>query len=460
MNNYKKFKSIVALSLFAISFLGGCSSSSNSGDGDKNETDDDSDSLILTDSNSDSSTYGYSDSDSNLIETPPELPVKCEIISRNQQLSGMGDGKNLSIDFDGTDVFGAWTYVTSQETLPHIETGMFQSETGSFDIQSYLSGSVIAEDTFLTASDGKFALVWLDGRTDWDPDCLSSNVDKCIKDVAFMTFKGGFPEASAPLRITENRDNIIGRPKAASIDNSFIVVWRESGSLGGTTVFLSIVDSDLNVGKPVKISDDDHGDTFDNLILSASSESILVMWSTLHNYEIEFRLLNPDGTIKSEIKKIDTASQYFYPSSAADDNGYLVSWSRKLVNDYEIFTQRIDEDGNLEGEENRITFTDSDIYESKLSFSSHDGLMITWLSSKENGSTTCIDSSCSKKAFAAPLNIDGTLQASPLFIGPGTDYLASSENLSLSFAKDRWITGYESFRNFRTQLAYSTFVCK
>jgi hypothetical protein len=194
--------------------------------------------------------------------------------------------------------------------------------------------------------------------------------------------------------------------------------------------------------------------------IAVNGNTALVMWSVYNNYGIDYILLDSKGAIKSKILNIGNTVQTFYPNVESGNGKFLVSYGRLTDADSEIFTILLGDKGRAEGAENRITYTDTPVTVSTLTYDKDRGFAIAWLSDKPNGSSVCVDSLCNIKSFAALLNNDGSLASESVFTGPDSNYLAPSSGLTISSVANEWITGWRSRRNFRGQLSFSTFTCE
>ncbi|MBN2343964.1 MAG: hypothetical protein JXX29_06945 [Deltaproteobacteria bacterium] len=450
-----KIQSYVWFMVLVLSFSGvwGC---------DDGGADEDTDSSIDTGVPDDSDT-GDTDTGTDTeveSEIPPQLPSLCSASVSAAFLSGGGDGRMPTISaVSESDALVAYAYDPQEDgSTSRIQLATYDDDAAEYVSYTLFEDSIVSSEPRMTNNGTGYALVWLEGRTEWDAGCLTGASDDCRVDVALTTIDSGVSNESVPVRVSQE-GVAQGRPAVVPVSTGWLAIWGESNQ-GDVSVVAAHVSAAGTVGAVQDISGDNFADEVPRISAAVVDDTVLVLWRGSSQRTLYYRMLNITGQSLGETQILFDGETAYQPVAAADTVGFMVAYGRWTQNDGEIFTRRIDVQGTFVGTENRITWTNTVTRYASLAFVPGKGFAIGWLSDTANGSSSCVDSVCAAKVFGSVLNDDGSLAAEPIMLSDGADDLNPCKELTIGTNGTDWLVTYELRRNLRQQLAYSVFSCQ
>ncbi|MBN2528365.1 MAG: hypothetical protein JXR76_18395 [Deltaproteobacteria bacterium] len=398
-------------------------------------------------------------------ETPPQLPERCATGTVAGKLSGDGNGTMPAISNLKNEAIAAFTYdERDTASLPAVQLGFWDMASGEWLNGYPFDDAYMSNNSSIADNGTTLALVWLEGRAEWNPACVPSDGSganpTCQQDVAFATITTGLVNESIPLRISTS-GLAIGTPSVVSTSDGWVVLWGEAAT-SHQSVWSAHVSSDGVVSAPLQICDvaSECRTSSDPRIITASvGDTLLAIWPGYSQGVFYVARLTKAGTLLATPVVLNEEPVY-EPSLTASNGEFMISYGMNTLNDAEIFTRRIDSSGQFVGEANRITYTDDPVKESFVTWVDGMGYAVAWLSKKANGSDVCVDSKCKSKVFASILDNTGALAAVPVLVSIGETELNPCLYVTLGGQGFTWIAAYEILRNMRTQILYSTFTCQ
>jgi len=153
---------------------------------------------------------------------------------------------------------------------------------------------------------------------------------------------------------------------------------------------------------------------------------------------------------------LDEGVDTFPPRIVAGNEGFLVTWSRRTVEDFEVFSHLLTGTGALLGEPNRLTWTISDESGAVPAWDG-DTYAVLWFGNRANGTEECVDSNCEDQAFASVLDANGAMASVPVLLSNNPN---PSSNGDLAFDGSGWTTAFEVRRNARQQVFRGRMECE
>jgi hypothetical protein len=410
------------------------------------------------DSGTDTDTETETESDTGEDETPPDLPSDCSATSVNIGMSGTGDGRTPSVAYN-IETLMTWAYDDAGVAVPanwRIQAATFVPD-GGVSIQQPMSATIIAREPSMASHANTFGIVWLDSR--WDTSCTANLQNNCHLDIAFMRFDpAGIPDDTTPFRITEAA-NLSTRPAIVGTDDGWLVIWLQPDTTdNGTMMAVALPptgDPGGSVPTPVQVSQTE-GVDIPGLSIAALGTTAVAVWLVPGQQEIMARKLNLDATTSGDAFTIDEGLSVIGPAIVAGSDGFLVSWSRRTFDDFEVYTRMLDEAGSLEGDMNRATWTVDDIIGSQPAWNGS-SFALLWLSNRDNGAQDCYDPACENQVFVAELDELGAPRTAAVQLSTNPNPCAFP---ALSWDGMGWTALWELRQNMRQQIVRGQMTCE
>ncbi len=440
------------LPLLAALLACGCGGGSDAGDAGPSDTD----SQTETETDTGTGTDTDAGTDTGEDETPPDLPSLCAATLFNAATSGDGDGRSPAIASADSSVL-AWMYDPQADGQPEqwrVQASEYAPDAGTDPVASEpFSPAPAALSLAMAASGGVFGAAWLDSR--WDPACDSNDPDSCLVDIAFTSLDAAaVPAAAEPSRLTTN-----GAARAelaiAPTPTGWLVAWttEDAGNLRAAAM---PVDTDGVAGVYQILSGNE---TFfsdsSSVALAAGPEIAVAVWSA----DLQSVVAQPvgfDGAAVGDPVVVDQDVPCTTPRIAASDDGFLVTWSRKTVSDFEVFSQLLDAGGAPLGAPNRLTWTTTDASGAVPAWSGS-AFGVVWLSDRDNGSDECVNTDCTEQLFGSVLDAQGALASTPTLLSDNANH---SSNAEVAWDGAGWSAAWEVRRNMRQQVYRGRFTCE
>jgi len=411
-----------------------------------------------TDTDTDTDTDA--DSDTGEDEIPPDLPALCSAVVFNAGTSGEGDGREPKIAWGTPSAAAliAWTYDPQDEGLPE----QWRIQTTPYDplapdispVAPFALPSSVASWTAMSVRDSGFGAVWLDSR--WDPACDVDDPDSCSVDLAFAALDDSGASAGDPVRLTTDGVSR-SQPAIAGTPDGWLVAWAEADDSDTQRLMALSLTADGVPGAPQIISGDE-------IVSNDSSEVAIAAGGTLavavwRGDDLDTILAQPmsfDGVPTGEPVIVDQGVQTRSARIAAGEDGFAVVWSRRSVDDYEVFSRLLTGTGAPLGEANRLTWTISD---ESGAVAAWDGTSygVFWLGNRANGTEACVDTNCEDQAFVSVLDADGALASVPVLL---SDNANPSSNGDLAWDGSGWTAVWEVRRDMRQQVFRGRLTCE
>ncbi len=401
-------------------------------------------------------------------EIPPTLPELCRAdriqipaSEKDDWFSGNeGDGRDPVIDYDESAMM-AWSYFGSAadagweiEAVPY-EPGVDGGLDGSI-LESpgpVATRGPIARSPAIAARGEEFGLVWQDGR--WDLSCDETSFTKCHQELAFLRIdsEGQPVDSPDPIQITMDA-TITAPPDITATASGYVVVWVEEGEMGPRVMAVALTEEG-NPGTVQQITEEGTPERSMPISVAAINDTVVVVWSPKEQDQILARILNGQAEPQGDPYPVDEGIMCINSKIAASDNGFMVSFSKQPFTDLEVFTKKLNMNGNPVGEANRITWTKVDSDGSSIA-SNGSTYAIAWISSQANGKDRCPTKECNEQVFAALLDEDGALSTTPIRL---TNDPNPAGSLAFSWDGAGWTALWELTRNQRQQVFYGRMVC-
>ena len=419
----------------------------------ENDTDTDTDTGSETDTDTDTET----DTDTGEDETPPALPASCQAVTVNTFVSGDGDGAipALALSEGGLVAWGYDPQEDGADAQWRIQIAAYDPGTGPGATADPMSDTVIARKPSAAHRDGAYGVSWLDSR--WDGTCSSEDQESCAMDIAFMTFDAtGVPTNTIPLRVTNSGSPETG-PLLEPTADGWLVAWGVSAAGETLTAWAVPLDPTGNPGTAVQVSGEGVIDDDSGLDLAVSGDTAVLVWADEDQHEILAAALNLDGTAKGDPVPIDSGDLMITPTVAGKDDGFMVAFSKRPNDDFEIYTMPLEADGTpADGAEPaRASWTTSNAMSSKLAWSGTTWGM-AWLSNRNNGEADCLEDGCESQVLFCELDEGGA---------PATRSVVLSTDPNPSFDEDLawdgsgWTAAWALRQNMRDQIVYGRATC-
>jgi len=399
------------------------------------------------------------DVDTDTGEVYPAYPSVCKVVTRNDELSGDGDGRGVALVSNGNNWFSGWVYKDKTNENPTMLLQIAIARNGMPESFTPFEDSVKSTDVSVAVDGNTLAVAWIESRSEWDSDCSLENSDACDSSLAFMTFVDGVAAESLPIKLTAGM-RVSDVPMVRRFGDKWIVVYARGFRTGSSTIEALFVEDDFSVSTPVVLSKVEQANKPSYLSVGVSSNVSVVSWLNSNQHSIGYVTIDLKDDLVSEIKIIDEGVKFSSPRVVAGKNEFLLSFSKMVNNGLELFTRKINLSGELKEEQYRISWTKRGVGNSSLAYDANSGYSIAWLSPEKNGATSCIDSKCSDKVFATSLDKHGALQHEPLLVSHGLEDLNSCLNPVVTSFVDGWVVAWQSLKNMRYQLSYSDFYCE
>ncbi len=415
------------------------------------------DSGIDSGTDTDTDTDTDSDSDTGEDETPPDLPSDCSATSVNILTSGTGDGRTPSIAHD-IETLMTWAYDDSGVAVPAnwlIQMATFVPD-GGVSVQEPMSTTIIARKPDMASRANTFGVVWLDSR--WDTSCTAALQNDCNLDIAFMRFDpAGIPDDTTPFRITEAA-GLKTRPAIVGTDDGWLVAWLQPDTIDdGTMMAVALPatgDPGGSVPTPIQVSQTEDV-ALPGISIAAVGTTAVVVWLATGQQEIIARKLNLDATTSGDAFAIDEGLSVIGPAIVAGSDDFLVSWSRRTVDDFEVYTRMLDAAGSPTGDMNRATWTVDDIMGSRPAWNGS-SFALLWLSNRDNGAENCYDPACENQVFVAELDEHGTPRTAAVQLSTNPNPCGFP---ALSWDGLGWTALWELRQNMRQQIVRGQMTC-
>lgn len=403
-----------------------------------------------------------SESDTGDGETPPNLPELCTVTYAQNPLlpqdpiSGDGDGRSPDVGFSGSAIV-AWAY-DERGTDPDwdIQVAPYRPDADAGVVDDPVEPAPspkIGTDPRLAARQGKFGIVWLDGR--WDPKCDPTNSDNCVEEVAFIQIDNtGNPLMSEPLRVSL-QSMLSGRPSVAATSSGYDVAWIE-GPGDGKQVVAAAVSDDGKLGQQYQISTGSEVYPDQRPQIAAVGDTVVAVWLSSDQRRLMSRVFKAGAAPQAEEKVIDEGHSCLSPSLAAGQDGFVVSWAAEYDSGYEIFTAKLDSNGNFSGQINRATWTYGDVKYAVLAAHGSD-YALAWLSSKSSGEKSCAVATCNPQVFATSLDSNGEVSGKPVKL---TDNPNSCNEVSIAWDGSEWTAIWELRGDMRQRIYLGRMKCE
>lgn len=392
---------------------------------------------------------------------PPELPSLCNTSVYAEYLSGTADGQTPTIStISSSDSMMAWAYDVKEAGSNFlVELASFDAAAGEYTAEIPFADSVISTNTRMTNNGMSHGLVWIEGRSAWDEDCTPEGVGGCDPDVAMATITNGQVNETAPIRVSQT-GQAMGKPSIVAVSGGWVVAWG-TGVVGKVSVMAAYVNAAGVVGAPINVSGEVYADDFPQISMAVYNNAIVLLWRGISQNIIYYRMLNATAQATTAPLVLAEGNFASAPSAISDTTGFMVSYSLGTTDDSEVFTRRIQPNGQLVGQRVRLTWTASQrTIWSALAHMPGGKYGVAWLSKSANGNSTCVDSVCSDKVFASILNSDGALAAEPILVSEGEGDLNPASDVVIGTNGAEWLVAYELRKNYRQQIVYSTFSCQ
>jgi hypothetical protein len=415
-----------------------------------------------TDMDTDTDVDTDSETDTGEDETPPDLPALCSADVFNTATSGDGDGRDPKIAWGTTSgaALMAWTYDPQDEDLP----AQWRIQTTPYDplapeisaVEPFDLSSSVASLTAMSARDSGFGAVWLDSR--WDPACDADDPESCAVDLAFAALDAaGAAFALDPIRLTA--DGLPrSQPAIAGTPDGWLVAWAQTDAESDLRlVSLSLAPDGTPAGEPQVISGDELISSNAADVAIAVGETIAVaVWRGSGLDTVLAQPVSLDGAPIGDTVIVDQGVATRSARIAAGDDGFAVVWSRRTVDDYEVFARLLTSAGAPLGEASRLTWTISDEAGTTASW---DGTSygVFWLGNRANGTEECVDDNCEDQAFASVLDADGALASVPVLL---SDNANPSSNGDVAWDGSGWTAVWEVRRDMRQQVFRGRMTCE
>jgi hypothetical protein len=448
---------LCCLLLLASGVLGGAcgddGSSFAAGDGGP-------DSGTDTDTDADTDTDTDTGSDTGEDEIPPDLPALCSVDVFNEETSGGGDGRQPEVAWDTSSAAAliAWSYDPQGEGLPEqwrIQTTSYDPLAPEIVPVEPFTWSTVASWTAMAARDGGFGAVWLDSR--WDPACEPEDPDSCAVDLAFAALDAaGAAAAADPIRLTADGVRR-GQPAIAGAPDGWLVAWAQADATATLRLVAAPLSADGVIAEPQIISGDESitGDSAD-VALAVGGTLAVAVWRADDPEAILAQPMAFDGTPIGEPVIVDQGVPARPPRIAASGDGFAVVWSRRTVDDYEVFSRLLTGAGAPLDEANRLTWTISDESDATVAWGGA-SYGVFWNGNRASGTEECVDPNCEDQAFASVLDADGALASVPVLL---SDNANPSSNGELAWDGSGWTAVWEVRRDLRQQVFRGRMECE
>ena len=209
-----------------------------------------------------------------------------------------------------------------------------------------------------------------------------------------------------------------------------------------------------SVPTPVQVSQTAGVDN-PGISIAAVGTTAVAVWLATGQQEVMARKLNLDATTSGGAFAIDDGLSVIGPAIVAGSGDFLVSWSRRTVDDFEVYTRILDEAGSPQGDMNRATWTVDDIVGSRPAWSGS-SFALLWLSNRDNGAQECYDPACENQVFVAELDEYGAPRTAAVQFSTNPNPCAFP---ALSWDGIGWTALWELRQNMRQQIVRGRMTC-
>ena len=409
------------------------------------------------DADADTDTDTDADTDTGEDDTPPELPAACSISVLHQPVSGDGDGRWPAIVRGGDHALITWAY-DEQEG----EAEDWDVQVASFDLEAApivgeaaepINPSALSEKPAMAHRDGVFGVVWLDAR--WDPACDTADLDACRRELAFLELDPtGQPVDSAePVQITLDED-VNGRPSIAATSSGYLVAWNDTAGSSGTAQVVA-VGADGTPGAVHLLGEQGAAAPMRRVAVAALGEQAIVAWLGIDQTNIYTQEIGPDGAPLGEPRELGDMTPCLRPRLAAGDDRILLTWTKRPVEDYDVYSIALDGSGAPIGDEQRITWTDRDVLYATPVWDG-ERFAVAWLGDRADGADECAVDSCNDQVFITALDAAGAPRARAVRV---SDNPNDSSVADITWHPGGYTAVFEVRRNMRQQVFYGTILC-
>jgi hypothetical protein len=437
----------------AILLAGGCGGGADDG-ADAGSSDTDTQTETETETGTETETDTGTDTGED--ETPPDLPELCATTLFNAVTSGEGDGRSPSIASSGSTVVG-WLYDPEDagtEEQWRVQAAAYDADAGTDpSVAEPFTAVPAAQYMAMAVSGDAFGAAWLDSR--WDPLCDPSDPDSCAVDIAFAVFDdAATPSGDEPLQITTTgaaRHEL----NLAPTPSGWLVAWTAADT-GTLRAMAATIDASGVASAPQIISGEE---TFFNdstgVALAAGPETAVAVWSADLSSVIA-QVVGFDGVAVGDPIVVDDGASCMSPRITASEDGFLVTWSRKSYNDFEVFSQLLDSGGALVGSPNRLTWTTTDA-DGAVPAWNGSAFAVVWQCDRANGADACENEDCTAQLYGSVLDAQGALASVPTLL---SDNANPSSNAEIAWDGAGWTALWEVRRNMRQQVYRGRFTCE
>ncbi|MCK9459980.1 MAG: hypothetical protein M0R80_10110 [Proteobacteria bacterium] len=412
-----------------------------------------------TDTDTDADTDTDTDTDTGENETPPDLPALCTVDVFNAETSGDGDGRTPDVELLGASGLIVWSYDPQEDGMPEqwrIQVTPYDPLAPAIAPVEPFASSANALLPAVAARDGAFGLLWLDSR--WDTACNPDAPPSCSVEVAFAALDAaGTPAAADPIRLTTSNRAMRGRPAIAKTPDGWLAAFGESDATDAMRLMSATVSAAGVPGTPQIISGDAAiSANSSDVALAVSGDVAVAVWRDEDLSTIFAAPMSLAGAPAGEPVVVDQGVDTRFPRIVAGSGGFLVTWVRRTVEDYEVFSHLLTGTGALLGEPNRLTWTISD---ESFPVPAWSGARygVLWFGNRANGTLECVDSNCEDQAFASVLDADGAMASVPVLLSNNPN---PSSNGDLAFDGSGWTAAFELRRNARQQVYRGRMECE
>ncbi len=344
------------------------------------------------------------DGESNVIEYSYTVFDGMQGVSQTATITITGTGTGDGPGPDPADI-QVNTYTTSDQRAPsvaalsgggYVVTWRSDGQDGDDDgiyFQRYnADGSELGDETLANTTwegrqwqsdvsgltDGGFVITWRDGG------------DTAADNIYLQRFDASGAKVGSETRVNTTTTNYQSLPEVAGLnDGGYMVIWSSSWDGSYTGVYAQRYDADGNtVGGETRVNTTTENYQTPNAITPLNDGGYLIVWSSEEqdgdNLGIYFQRYDSSGnTVGGETLVNTTTEDVQWGASAAalSGGGYIIAWTSygQDGDDYGIYHQRYDADGNAVGLETLTnTYTDGQQYEARAAGLSVGGYVVSW----------------------------------------------------------------------------------
>jgi hypothetical protein len=425
--------------------------------------------VVVVDTETETETESEVDTGEN--EIPPDAGFLCEVdISNHMVTESTGDLRSPEIVFGSAPLL-TWAHGKQQsnpdwmiEVAPYDpEIGSDTDSSGDTDpvgpISLLANSGPLSRDAILVARAEQFGVAWLEGK--FDSNCGPTNWDDCLKEVMFLRVDAmgqpiDSPEPGQVTNLVASAATVPIRPSIAATSTGYLLVWNEK-KVGEVKLMARALDASGNFVDSAshQISTELGVYPTQQSIVAALGGTVVVVWVSSDQRAILTRTLDATGTPTGDVKILEAGVACLSPDIVAGNDGFMISWSRRPLSDFEIFTVKLDPNGVQVGPLNRVTWTESNVMESVLAWdATQSRYAIAWASTMANGDS---DAMGNAQVFTSVLDNTGRLASNPVQL---SDNPNTCSQVALSWDKGGWTSIWEQQGNARKQLVLGRMKCK